>query len=132
MKTASIWLGALIFGFIGGIAGARFNNRQTKPTELTSPTRGHQFELLDSTGHVASIWTTDQRGRPFLAFNDAKGEGRIVIGPISQEDVASDRSPDSHDAWGINVTAPEQAARATLGTAINLNTKKQTGFVNWR
>lgn len=132
MKTASIWLGALIFGFIGGIAGARFNNRQTKPTELTSPTKGHRFELLDSTGHVASIWTTDQWGRPLLAFNDSKGEGRILIGPISQEDMPTYKSPDPHDAWGINVTAPEHDAHAALGTAIDLNTKKATGFANWR
>jgi hypothetical protein len=132
MKTVSIWFGAMFFGFIGGIAGARFNNRHTISAELLSPTRGHQFELLDSSDRVASVWTTDQWGRPLLTFNDAKWEGRIVIGPISQTDMPTDKSPDSNDVWGISVTAPQHAAHATLGTGFDMNTRKPSGFANWR
>lgn len=132
MKTASIWLGALILGFIGGIAGAKFRDWQRIPVELTSVARTHKFELLDPSGRVVSIWTTDQAGRPFLAFSDAKWEGRIRIGPIEQADMATDKASDSKNTWGISVTAPEHAAHATLGTGFDLNTKKPTGFVNWR
>jgi hypothetical protein len=101
------------------------------PGALTSPAIAPRFELLDSSGRVISIWTTDQHGRPFLALSDAKWEGSIRIGPIEQGNLATG-SPSERDAWGIDVTAPEHAANATLGTSLNLNTKKQSGFVNSR
>jgi len=134
MKTPAIWFGALILGFIGGIAGHRFSNWQTMRTELTFSTRAHSFELLDPAGRVVSVWTTDRWGRPFLGFSDAKWEGRIVIGPIDQvdTDVVVNEPPDSNAAWGIRVTAPGQVAHAALGTAIDVTTKKPMGFASWR
>src|SRR5215467_2123427 len=130
MKTFAILMAALIFGFLGGIVSSRFS-QQTLPTELTFSTRAHTFELLNSSGRVVSVWTTDPWGRPFLGFSDAKWEGRIVIGPIDQEDVLTKEPPDS-DAWGISVTTPGHVAHAALGTARDQTTKKPTGFANWR
>jgi len=56
MKTPAIWFGALILGFIGGIAGHRFSNWQTMRTELTFSTRAHSFELLDPAGRVVYLY----------------------------------------------------------------------------
>jgi hypothetical protein len=131
MKTAAILFGALILGFIGGIAGHRFSNWQTMPTELTSPSKAHSFELLDPSGRVVSVWTTDGWGRPFLALGDAKREGRIVVGPIDDADVVTNEPPDS-DAWGIKVRAPGHAAQAALGIATDVTAKKTNGFAYWR
>jgi hypothetical protein len=75
VKTAAIWFCALILGFIGGVAGHRFSNWKTMPSGLTSATRAHTFELLDPSGQVVSVWTTDRWGRPYLGFSDAKWEG---------------------------------------------------------
>jgi hypothetical protein len=133
MKTAAIWFGALILGFLGGIAGHRFSIWQTMP-ELTSPRRAHSFELLDRAGDVVSVWTTDPWGRPILKFGDAKWEARILIGPLNQADVdvIPKEPPDPNAAWGVLVRAPGDAAHAALGTAIDTNTKKPAGFADWR
>lgn len=131
MKTSAILVGALVFGFLGGIAGNRFS-QQTMPTELTYSTRAHTFELLDPSGRVVSVWTTDQWGRPSLGFSDAKWEGRIVIGPIDQSDVVTKERPNLNSAWGISVTAPGHVAHAALGTGTDLTTKKPIGFAVWR
>lgn len=132
MKTSATWLGALILGFIGGIAGQRFGKLQTISTEVTFSTKAHRFDLVDRSGRVVSTWTTDQWGRPLLQFSDAKWEGRIVIGPIEQADVSTNAPPDSNAAWGISVTAPGHVAHAELGTAIDATTKTPTGFAHWR
>lgn len=132
MKTSATLLGALLLGFIGGIAGQRFSNRQQMSTDLTSSTRAHTFELTDRSGRVVSVWTTDHWGRPFIGLSDAKWEGRIVIGPIDQPDVISNEPPDPSAAWGISVTAPAHAAHAALGTATDPTTKKAVGFAKWR
>jgi hypothetical protein len=131
MKMIAIWLGALALGFIGGIAGHRFSIWQTMSSELTPPTKAHSFELLDPSGKVVSVGTTDPWGRPVLAFSDAKMEGRIVIGPINETDVTTKAPPDS-DAWGVRVIAPGHAARAAVGTQTDMTAKKTTGFAYWR
>ena len=132
MRTAAIWIGALILGFLGGIAGQRVSNRHAMNTDLTFSARAHTFELVDRSGRVVSVWTTDQWGRPFIGLSDAKWEGRIVIGPIDQSDAITNEPPDANAAWGISVTAPAHAAHAALGTATDLSTKKPVGFANWR
>jgi hypothetical protein len=129
MKASATLLGALILGFLGGIAGHRFSTQRMN-AELSPSTRAHTFELLDSSGRVASLWTTDEWGRPFLVFNDAKWEGRIVIGPISQSDVVTSGPPDANSAWGISVTAPSHAARAVLATTTQADTKRPTAGVS--
>jgi hypothetical protein len=73
------------------------------------------------------MWTTDQWGRPLLAMNDEKWEGRIMIGPLFPSDVANERNPT--DTWGVTVEAPGHAARATLGTSSPGSTRIPTGFV---
>src|SRR5512133_1870042 len=132
VRTIAIWTGALVLGFLGGITGQRVSNRQTMNTDLTSSARAHTFELVDRSGRVVSVWTTDSWGRPLIAFSDAKWEGRIVIGPIDQSDVVSTQPPDPNAAWGISVTAPAHAAHAVLGAGTNLTTKKIVGFADWR
>lgn len=132
MKTVATWLGALIFGFIGGMAAQRFSNWQTMSTKLTFSTKAHTFELVDRSGRVVSQWTTDQWGRPLLQFSDAKREGRIVIGPLEQADMVTNVPPDPNGAWGIKITAPGHVAHAALGTTVDATTKKPTGFANWR
>jgi hypothetical protein len=129
MKTIAMFVGALIVGFLGGIAGNRFS-QQTMSTEVTPSTRARTFELLDSSGRVVSVWTTDRWGRPLLGFSDAKWEGRIVIGPIDQSDVATNEPPDPNSAWGISVTAPGHVAHAVLGTGTDLTTKKPIAFAH--
>jgi len=131
MKTFAILMAALIFGFLGGIVSSRFS-QQTLPTELTFSTRAHTFELLNSSGRVVSVWTTDRWGRPFLGFSDAKWEGRIVIGPIEQSDYVTNEPPNPNSAWGISVTAPGHVAHAVLGTGTDPTTKKPIGFAHWR
>jgi hypothetical protein len=129
MKTIAILVGALILGFLGGIAGNRFSQKGM-PTEFMSSTRAQKFELLAPSGRVVSVWTTDQWGRPYLGLGDAKWEGRIVIGPIEQSDVATNEPPDPNSAWGIAVTAPGHVAHAVLGTGTDLTTKKPIAFAH--
>src|ERR1700694_569747 len=116
MKTTAILFGALVLGFLGGIAGYRVSAWQTMSDELASSRRAHSFELLDRAGQVVSVWTTDQWGRPILVFNDAKWEGRIMIGPLDQAntDVVTNQPPNANATWGILVTAPSHAAHAAL------------------
>jgi hypothetical protein len=130
VKTAAIWIGALILGFIGGVAGQRLGHLQEMNTTPTFSTRARTFELVGRSGRVVSVWTTDQWGRPFIGFSDANWEGRIVIGPIEQSD--DNQPPDVNAPWGISVTAPKRAAHAALGTAIDVTTKKPVGFASWR
>lgn len=132
MKTIAAWLGALVLGFMGGIAGHRFSEAQMMRTELTYSTRAHTFELLDTSGRVVSVWTTDQWGRPSIGFGDSKWEGRVVVGSIEQSDVVENKPPDSNTEWGIRVTAPSHAAHAILATGTDPATKKPAGFAYWR
>ena len=132
MKAIAVWLVALILGFIGGIAGHRFSEAQMMRTELTYSTRARTFELLDISGRVVSVWTTDQWGRPFIGFGDPKWEGRVVVGSIEQSDFVRNEPPDSNSECGIRVTAPSHAAHAILGTGTDHSTKKPVGFANWR
>jgi len=64
-----------------------------------------------------------------MTFNDAKWEGRIVIGPIIQSDVVTSQPPDPNSAWGISVTAPNHAAQAVLGTMTQVGTKLPTAGI---
>lgn len=117
VRTIAIWVGALIFGFIAGVAGQRVVTRQTMNADITSSARAHTFELLDSSGRVVSIWTTDHWGRPFIGFSDSKWEGRVIVGNIDQSDSPTTKPPDPNAPWGIRVTAPAHAAHAALGSA---------------
>ena len=74
------WIGALLLGFLGGILGVKLS--APKAIDLPGATRAQEFELLDRSGNVASVWTTDRFGRPILAMNDKGWEGRIIIGPL--------------------------------------------------
>jgi hypothetical protein len=132
MRTIAIWLGALVFGFIGGIAGQRVVTRQIMNTEITSSARAHTFELVDSSGRVVSTWTTDHWGRPFIGFSDAKWEGRVIVGHIDQSDTSPTEPPNPNAPWGIKVTAPSNAAHAVLGTGIDYATGKPHGFAEWK
>ena len=129
LKILAIWVGSLAFGFVGGIVGQRFSGRQTLPANGPISTKAHSFELVDTAGRVVSVWRTDQWGRPFLGFSDAKWEGRIVIGPIDESDVMGAEPRDPNAPWGISVTAPGRTAYAALGTGIDFKTKKPTSFV---
>ena len=131
MKTLAIFVGALVFGFVGGILGQRFSSPRIAP-ELTSFVRSHSFELIDSSGRVVSIWTVDRWGRPYLGMSDAKWEGRLVIGSIGQGDVVSNEGPDPGDPWGISVTAPGHEAHAMFGTSTPLGTNQPIGFIALR
>jgi hypothetical protein len=113
------------------MAGQRVSNRKAM-NGLTFSARAHTFELVDRSGRVVSVWTTDSWGRPFIGLSDANWEGRVVIGPIDHSDVITKKPPDANAAWGISVTAPAHAAHAALGTATDMTTKKPVGFANWR
>jgi hypothetical protein len=126
VKLSITWIGALLFGFLGGILGVKFSAPKT--TDLPGATRAQEFELLDRSGHVVSVWTTDRFGRPLLAMNDKGWEGRIIIGPLFPPDVDNESNPT--DPWGITVEAPSHAARATLGMSTPTATKIPTGFVS--
>lgn len=136
VKTAAIWIGAMLFGFIGGLAGQKFSTPKfSNPRPAASdsaPLRSHTFELTDPSGRVVSLWTTDKWGRPFIGLSDAKWEGRIVIGPLYESDFDNGEPPDPNAAWGIRVTAPGHAAYATVGTSVDEKTKKPSGFASWR
>lgn len=127
MKIAATWAGALLLGFIGGLAGQRLST-QPLPPALASSHRAAEFELTDRSGRVVSVWTTDQWGRPYLGMSDAKWEGRVIIGPILASDVVDERP--KWDAWGIEVTAPGRTAHAWLGTTIPMNAQQATGFIS--
>ena len=129
VKTLVIWVGALVFGFFGGVIGQRLSNGSSASTGLASTTKAHAYELVDRSGLTVSIWTVDTWGRPYLGMSDAKWEGRIVIGPIEGSDVVSNEPPE-WDAWGIEVTAPGRTAHAVLGTSTPLDTKKPTAFIS--
>jgi hypothetical protein len=126
VKLTIMWIGALLFGFLGGLLGEKFS--APKAADLPGATRAQGFELLDRSGNVVSVWRTDQWGRPLLAFGDKAWEGRIVIGPLFPSDIANERNPT--DTWGVTVEAPSHAARATLGTSTPITTKTPTGFVS--
>jgi len=123
-----IWIGALLFGAIGGILGQRFSVPKSLP-EAVPAHRAGKFELTDASGRVVSVWTVDQWGRPFLGMSDAKWEGRIIVGPILAPHVLGKEPPES-DAWGVEVTAPGRTAHAMLGTSVPLNSKGATGFIS--
>jgi hypothetical protein len=127
MKTVGILLGALILGFLGGIAGYRFGSWRAVRTESTSSTRAQRFELTDASGRVVSVWTVDQWGRPFLAMS-GKWEARVFIGPLEFSDVVSNK-PNETDAWGIRVLGADHSVSALLGTSTPLDTKKPNAFV---
>jgi hypothetical protein len=129
LRTIATLFASFILGFLGGIAGHRFSTQRLN-AQMPPATKAHTFELLDSSGRVASIWTTDEWGRPVLVFNEAKWEGRIVIGPINESDVVTSEPPDANSAWGISVTAPGRAAHAVLATTTNADTKRPTAGIS--
>ena len=128
MKILIIWIGAFLCGVAGGVLGQRLGAPTTVPEALPAHRAG-RFELTDATGRVVSVWTVDQWGRPFLGMNDAKWEGRIILGPILGPDVVG-KEPPEWDAWGIEVTAPGRTAHAVLGTSVPLKSKEPIGFVS--
>ncbi len=128
LKTLTMWIGALLFGAVGGILGQRFSAPKSLP-EAVPAHRGAKFELTDASGRVVSVWAVDQWGRPYLGMSDAKWEGRIIIGPILRPDIVGKEPPES-DAWGVEITAPGRTAHAVLGTSVPLNSKQPTGFVS--
>ena len=132
VKIAAIWTGALILGFLGGTLGQWLTGGRTVFINQALSTKAHIFELVDRSGRVVSVWTTDQWGRPFLGFSDATWEGRIVIGPIEHSDVISNKPPDVNAAWGISVTAPRYAAHVAFGTGTDERTGKPIGFASCR
>lgn len=126
----TIWAGALVFGFLGGTLGQRLIGHPTTSPELTSASRARRFELVDPSGRIVSIWTMDSAGRPYLAMNDRRWEGRVVIGPIEGFDVVGNEPPPENlAAWGIRVTAPGHAALAAVGTSIQPGAKQPSGFI---
>ena len=128
LKTLAIWIGALLLGFFGGLVGQRFSSCKSVAS-ITSSQRAGKFELTDASGRVVSVWTVDRWGRPYLGMNDAKWEGRVIIGPILAPDAIGNEPPES-DSWGIEMTAPGRTAHAWLGTTTAMNSKATTGFIS--
>ena len=90
MKIALSFILAVLFGFVGGIAGALAILHHDS-LMIKKLIRASSFELVNQQGQVVSVWGIDQNENPLLVFGPSNGQNSGDMSTGFQQLSISDR-----------------------------------------